>query len=334
LREWAVETVFGYPGDRINGLPAAWGRADNRPQFADNRVTLADETDPYGQPIPRLDYALGDNDKANMAYFTKVITDILRSGGSPDVLTIQRFTHLIGGTRMDSCPREQRGGRQPAGLGDAQPVRRRRLGVPHARRRQSGSGDHGAGRRPRGRSGPHPPHHREQAVTAASRNATVTPPSGRQYSIHIGRQRANMGDTACPYGCGQHPYLSPGAGLIDRRTRIISARRPGMWCSTPSTTRRSPKTRAGTACSTARFPLFLVRRPQTILALEMNGEPLPVGHGAPVRLRVESQLGFKMAKWIRSIELVSDYRHLGQGQGGWREDQQYYTTWAASECDS
>jgi pyruvate dehydrogenase (quinone) len=33
LREWEVDTVFGYPGDGINGLPAAWGRADNRPQF-------------------------------------------------------------------------------------------------------------------------------------------------------------------------------------------------------------------------------------------------------------------------------------------------------------
>jgi DMSO/TMAO reductase YedYZ molybdopterin-dependent catalytic subunit len=74
------------------------------------------------------------------------------------------------------------------------------------------------------------------------------------------------------------------------------------------------------------IPLFVARRTQTILALEMNGEPLPVPHGAPVRLRVECQLGFKMVKWIRLIELVSDYRRVGQGQGGWREDQQYYTT--------
>ena len=64
--------------------------------------------------------------------------------------------------------------------------------------------------------------------------------------------------------------------------------------------------------------------PQTILALDMNGAPLPVEHGAPVRLRVETQLGFKMVKWIRSIELVADYARIGMGQGGWREDQQYY----------
>jgi DMSO/TMAO reductase YedYZ molybdopterin-dependent catalytic subunit/thiosulfate reductase cytochrome b subunit len=72
------------------------------------------------------------------------------------------------------------------------------------------------------------------------------------------------------------------------------------------------------------IPLQLARRPQTILALDMNGAPLPVEHGAPVRLRVETQLGFKMVKWIRSIELVADYARIGMGQGGWREDQQYY----------
>lgn len=71
-------------------------------------------------------------------------------------------------------------------------------------------------------------------------------------------------------------------------------------------------------------PLFLARNPQTILALEMNDEPLPVEHGAPVRVRFETQLGFKMVKWIKAIEFVEDYRAIGQGQGGWREDQQYY----------
>jgi len=72
------------------------------------------------------------------------------------------------------------------------------------------------------------------------------------------------------------------------------------------------------------LPLALARTPQTILALDMNGAPLPIEHGAPLRLRVETQLGFKMVKWIRSIELVEDYERIGMGQGGWREDQQYY----------
>jgi DMSO/TMAO reductase YedYZ molybdopterin-dependent catalytic subunit len=72
------------------------------------------------------------------------------------------------------------------------------------------------------------------------------------------------------------------------------------------------------------IPLALAGRPQTILALDMNGAPLPIQHGAPVRLRVETQLGYKMVKWIRAIELVEDYALIGMGQGGWREDQQYY----------
>jgi sulfoxide reductase catalytic subunit YedY len=41
-------------------------------------------------------------------------------------------------------------------------------------------------------------------------------------------------------------------------------------------------------------------------------------------LRVETQLGFKMVKYLRSIELVDDYRQLGDGQGGFREDTQFY----------
>ncbi len=63
--------------------------------------------------------------------------------------------------------------------------------------------------------------------------------------------------------------------------------------------------------------------PQTILAYEMNGRPLPVEHGAPLRLRVETQLGYKMAKYIRRIEFVSSYEEIAQGKGGYWEDQGY-----------
>ena len=62
------------------------------------------------------------------------------------------------------------------------------------------------------------------------------------------------------------------------------------------------------------------KRPQTILAYEMNGAPLPMNHGAPLRLRVETKLGFKMIKWLKTIELVEDYRTVGEGHGGYRED--------------
>jgi DMSO/TMAO reductase YedYZ molybdopterin-dependent catalytic subunit len=66
--------------------------------------------------------------------------------------------------------------------------------------------------------------------------------------------------------------------------------------------------------------LETARRPQVLLAYEMNGAPLPIEHGAPLRLRVEHQLGYKMAKWVNRIELVEDFRGIGKGQGGWRDD--------------
>jgi hypothetical protein len=68
----------------------------------------------------------------------------------------------------------------------------------------------------------------------------------------------------------------------------------------------------------------LAKHPQTILAYEMNGEPLTVPYGAPLRLRVETLLGYKMVKWIKSIEFVSDFKNIGRGQGGHREDHMYY----------
>ncbi len=63
--------------------------------------------------------------------------------------------------------------------------------------------------------------------------------------------------------------------------------------------------------------------PQTILAYAMNGEALPVAYGAPLRLRVERQLGYKMAKYLRSIELVAEFPRLGRGKGGYWEDRGY-----------
>jgi sulfoxide reductase catalytic subunit YedY len=70
--------------------------------------------------------------------------------------------------------------------------------------------------------------------------------------------------------------------------------------------------------------MTLANHHQTILAYEFNGRPLPIDHGAPLRLRVETVLGYKQAKWLRSIELVEDYRAIGKGHGGYREDYQYY----------
>ncbi len=66
------------------------------------------------------------------------------------------------------------------------------------------------------------------------------------------------------------------------------------------------------------------RHAQTLLAYEMNGAPLPILHGAPLRLRVENQLGFKMVKWLRAIELVASIQSVGEGEGGYNEDHEYF----------
>jgi DMSO/TMAO reductase YedYZ molybdopterin-dependent catalytic subunit len=63
--------------------------------------------------------------------------------------------------------------------------------------------------------------------------------------------------------------------------------------------------------------------PQTILAYGLNGAPLPVANGAPLRLRVERQLGYKMAKYLMSIELVESFDAIAGGKGGYWEDRGY-----------
>ena len=65
-------------------------------------------------------------------------------------------------------------------------------------------------------------------------------------------------------------------------------------------------------------------RPQTLLAYDMNFEPLTHLHGAPLRLRVENQLGFKMVKWITGIEFVESVTAVYQGEGGYNEDHEYF----------
>jgi len=63
--------------------------------------------------------------------------------------------------------------------------------------------------------------------------------------------------------------------------------------------------------------------PQTILAYELNGATLPVANGAPLRVRIERQLGYKMAKYIMRVELVEHFASISGGKGGYWEDQGY-----------
>ena len=65
-------------------------------------------------------------------------------------------------------------------------------------------------------------------------------------------------------------------------------------------------------------------KPESILAWEMNYHPLPEKYGAPLRLRVENQLGYKMVKWINKIEFLDTHEHIGKGYGGKNEDDEYF----------
>jgi choline dehydrogenase-like flavoprotein len=72
---------------------------------ADNRVTLADEKDRHGLPVARFSYRQGDNDKQLMRAAQTVMEDILRAAGAGEVMTIDRYAHLVGGARMSADAR-------------------------------------------------------------------------------------------------------------------------------------------------------------------------------------------------------------------------------------
>ncbi len=69
--------------------------------------------------------------------------------------------------------------------------------------------------------------------------------------------------------------------------------------------------------------LAAASHPQTLLALDLNDKPLDADHGAPVRLRIPIQLGYKSTKWIERVELVASYAAIAGGHGGYWEDVGY-----------
>jgi choline dehydrogenase-like flavoprotein len=69
-----------------------------------NRVTLTDERDQFGLAVPRLDYTQCDNDRASIDHSKQVLRDIWEAAGAQDVLTIDRYAHLIGGCRIGTDP--------------------------------------------------------------------------------------------------------------------------------------------------------------------------------------------------------------------------------------
>jgi len=113
-------------------------------------------------------------------------------------------------------------------------------------------------------------------------------------------------------------------GDIVRRCRPLGTARYVVFYAFDDKSTSEPDP-AGPGCFYGTIDIGLTSHPHTILAYEMNEQPLPVPHGAPLRLRVETQLGFTMVKYVRRIEFVHEYRNIGGGHGGWREDHQYYS---------
>jgi len=71
-------------------------------------------------------------------------------------------------------------------------------------------------------------------------------------------------------------------------------------------------------------PLDHMRSKLAMLAYDMNGEQLPYGHGAPLGLRNEIELGFKQVKWIKRIEFVADFAEIGSGFGSYNQDHEFF----------
>lgn len=68
--------------------------------------------------------------------------------------------------------------------------------------------------------------------------------------------------------------------------------------------------------------LYNAMKPECLLAFEMNGQPMPLVYGAPLRLHVANQLGYKMIKWIERVEFVESEKLIGEGCSN--EDEEYF----------
>lgn len=108
----------------------------------------------------------------------------------------------------------------------------------------------------------------------------------------------------------------PLAAVLDRAKPSVHARYAVFHCA-------DPMHADGTEPYYESIDMIDAYHPQTILAYRLNDATLPIGNGAPIRVRVERQLGYKMAKYIMRIELVDRFDHLYGGNGGYWEDRGY-----------
>ena len=129
--------------------------------LAENRVTLADETDRNGMPVARFSYSQCSNDRQLMAAARQVMEQILTAAGAAEVITINRYAHLVGGARM--APGRTLGGGRPRlpQFRRTEPDGDRRQRAAYPGQRQPGPDHHGAG-------GPHGRRPQHKAPAAAS----------------------------------------------------------------------------------------------------------------------------------------------------------------------
>ncbi len=106
------------------------------------------------------------------------------------------------------------------------------------------------------------------------------------------------------------------AALLDAVRPRVDARYVVFHCA-------DPMARDGTDPYYESIDLDDAYHAQTILAWELNDAPLPVKNGAPLRLRVERQLGYKHAKYVMRVELVASFAQIAGGKGGYWEDRGY-----------
>ena len=108
---------------------------------------------------------------------------------------------------------------------------------------------------------------------------------------------------------------------MDRRAALDPARRRRACASRRATSSSTAPTVSATWPYYESIDLIDAFHPQTILAWALNGRLLPIPNGAPLRLRVERQLGYKHAKYLERIEAVATASPASiGGRGGYWED--------------
>ena len=272
----------------------------------ENRVTLAEEKGRFGMPVARFDYTQCENDRANIAFSKKTMHEIWETAGAQDVLTIDRSAcSARWSTRSSGCCRAASARTSASRAKDISPYHRvNGYPPPDESYQELARGDFADYRLEVGGLVEQPLLLKLDELRALG------------WTTQITKHNCIQGWSNIAEWCGV-----PLAAILERCKPLPDARYL-VFHALDDKTITENEGRYGYFYGT--IPLYLALKPQSILALEMNGRPLPVEHGAPVRVRIETQLGFKMVKWVRSIELVRHYTDIGQGQGGWREDQQYY----------